>query len=53
MTSLREDGWRLLAEGRTTIDDVLRVTRDERANGRPIYADHDAGPAAAAKPGEA
>jgi hypothetical protein len=30
MRSLREDGWRLVAEGRTTIEEVLRVTKDER-----------------------
>jgi len=28
--SLREDGLRLVAEGKTTIEEVLRVTRDER-----------------------
>jgi len=35
MRSLREDGWRLVLEGRTTIEEVLRVTKDERlsANG--------------------
>lgn len=32
MHSLREDGWRLVAEGRTTIEEVVRVTKDERAN---------------------
>ncbi|MFW5863865.1 MAG: GspE/PulE family protein [bacterium] len=30
MTSLSEDGWRIVAEGQTTVDEVLRVTRDER-----------------------
>ena len=30
LRSLTEDGWRLVAEGVTTIDEVLRVTRDER-----------------------
>jgi general secretion pathway protein E/type IV pilus assembly protein PilB len=30
MRSLREDGLRLVGEGRTTIEEVLRVTRDER-----------------------
>ncbi len=29
MQSLREDGWRLLGEGLTTVDEVLRVTKDE------------------------
>lgn len=31
MKSLREDGWRLIKEGLTTIEEVLRVTKDERA----------------------
>ena len=29
MKSLREDGWRLLHEGITTINEILRVTKDE------------------------
>ena len=29
MNSLREDGWRLIGEGRTTPDEVLRLTKDE------------------------
>jgi general secretion pathway protein E len=29
MNSLREDGWRLIREGRTTVDEVLRNTKDE------------------------
>jgi type II secretion system protein E len=29
MCSLREDGWRLIREGRTTPDEVLRMTKDE------------------------
>jgi len=29
MNSLRDDGWRLIAEGRTTVEEVLRVTKDE------------------------
>jgi general secretion pathway protein E/type IV pilus assembly protein PilB len=29
MNSLREDGWRLIREGRTTVDEVLRMTKDE------------------------
>ena len=33
MRSLREDGWRLVLEGRTTVEEVLRVTKDERLNG--------------------
>ncbi|QNN25526.1 type II/IV secretion system protein [Planctomycetales bacterium ZRK34] len=31
MSSLREDGWRLIREGRTTLEEVLRVTKDETA----------------------
>jgi len=33
MKCLREDGWRLVMEGRTTIEEVIRVTKDERFNG--------------------
>jgi len=33
MQNLREDGWRLVREGRTTLAEVLRVTKDERGNG--------------------
>ncbi|HZL37807.1 MAG TPA: GspE/PulE family protein [Tepidisphaeraceae bacterium] len=29
MKSLREDGWRLIREGRTTVEEVLRMTKDE------------------------
>ena len=29
MKNLREDGWRLVAEGRTTIEEVFRNTKDE------------------------
>jgi general secretion pathway protein E/type IV pilus assembly protein PilB len=29
MSSLREDGWRLIREGRTTMDEVFRMTKDE------------------------
>jgi type II secretory ATPase GspE/PulE/Tfp pilus assembly ATPase PilB-like protein len=32
MKSLREDGWRLIHEGVTTIDEVLQNTKDEAAN---------------------
>jgi general secretion pathway protein E len=35
MRCLREDGWRLVGEGRTTLEEVLRVTKDERINGLP------------------
>lgn len=33
LRSLCEDGWRLVSLGVTTIDEVLRVTKDERMNG--------------------
>jgi len=33
MKCLREDGWRLVQDGKTTIEEVLRVTKDERTNG--------------------
>jgi len=33
MRCLREDGWRLVQSGRTTLEEVLRVTKDERAGG--------------------
>ena len=29
MKSLREDGWRLIREGVTTVDEVMRNTKDE------------------------
>jgi general secretion pathway protein E/type IV pilus assembly protein PilB len=38
MQSLRRDGWRHLLAGKTTIEEVLRVTKDERVNGRPHSA---------------
>ncbi|MBI1338117.1 MAG: type II/IV secretion system protein [Phycisphaera sp.] len=31
MRSLREDGWRLLRNGQTTVEEVLRVTKEEAA----------------------
>jgi hypothetical protein len=31
MRNLREDGWRIVAEGRTTIEEVIRNTKDEEA----------------------
>ncbi len=34
MRSLREDGWRLIREGKTTMDEVLRATKDERFSSR-------------------
>ena len=33
MRSLREDGWRLVRSGKTTLEEVLRATKDERFNG--------------------
>ena len=33
MRSLSEDGWRLVSEGITTVDEVLRVTKDNNING--------------------
>jgi len=30
MRCLRDDGWRLVRDGRTTVSEVLRVTKDER-----------------------
>ncbi len=33
MKCLREDGWRLVKSGKTTLEEVLRVTKDERING--------------------
>jgi type II secretion system protein E len=41
MKNLREDGWRLVAEGRTTIEEVFRNTKDEAMhlhNDRPAAA---------------
>jgi hypothetical protein len=29
MTSLRTDGWRIIRDGRTTVDEVMRNTKDE------------------------
>ncbi len=36
MKSLREDGWRLVVEGKTTVEELLRVTKDERINGHGL-----------------
>ncbi len=33
MRTLAEDGWRLVVDGVTSVDEVLRVTRDEQRNG--------------------
>jgi type II secretory ATPase GspE/PulE/Tfp pilus assembly ATPase PilB-like protein len=32
MKCLREDGWRLVQSGRTTLEEVLRVTKDDRSS---------------------
>jgi type II secretory ATPase GspE/PulE/Tfp pilus assembly ATPase PilB-like protein len=31
LKSLRDDGWRIVADGRTTIEEVIRNTKDEEA----------------------
>jgi hypothetical protein len=31
MRSLREDGWRVIRQGRTTVDEVIQNTKDETA----------------------
>jgi type II secretory ATPase GspE/PulE/Tfp pilus assembly ATPase PilB-like protein len=31
MRSLREDGWRVVREGRTTVEEVIRNTKDEQS----------------------
>ncbi|MDB5172419.1 MAG: xpsE 3 [Phycisphaerales bacterium] len=38
MNSLRGDGWRLIKEGRTTVEEVIRMTKDET---RTVGADVD------------
>ena len=42
LRSLSEDGWRVLAEGATTVDEVLRVTKSDRMNGAPVQNGHSA-----------
>jgi general secretion pathway protein E/type IV pilus assembly protein PilB len=47
MKSLREDGWRLVLEGRTTVEELLRVTKDERlinGNGAALPKEGERGP---------
>jgi len=41
MKSLRDDGWRHVLQGRTTIEEVLRVTKDERLNGNGAFLSKD------------
>jgi general secretion pathway protein E/type IV pilus assembly protein PilB len=43
MRSLRDDGWRLIREGRSTIDEVMQNTKDEEATFR--FGDAEAAPA--------
>jgi type II secretion system protein E len=38
MDSLRGDGWRLVAQGKTTVEEVLRVTKDETAGVKNVVA---------------
>ena len=44
MKCLREDGWRLVGDARTTPSEVLRVTKDERLNGDARPADSAGAP---------
>ena len=34
MRSLREDGWRVVREGRTTVEEVIQNTKDEGMSAR-------------------
>jgi len=53
MRSLREDGWRLVRAGRTTVEEVLRATKDERFSGYGDDLGNGAAPADnAAKPSQ-
>jgi general secretion pathway protein E/type IV pilus assembly protein PilB len=36
MQTLRQDGWRLIQQGRTTLEELMRVTKDERGAGVAI-----------------
>jgi type II secretory ATPase GspE/PulE/Tfp pilus assembly ATPase PilB-like protein len=49
MRSLRQDGWRLVREGRTTVEEVLRVTKEEHVN-VSLEAPSEAAGAGAAAP---
>ena len=33
MSTLHADGWRLVLDGRTTLEEVMRVSKDEQTNG--------------------
>jgi len=37
MRGLREDGWRLVLEGRTTVEEVLRVTKGDRLHDNGVF----------------
>ncbi len=39
LRTLSEDGWRVVGEGETTVEEVLRVTKDERLNGKLVNGD--------------
>jgi general secretion pathway protein E/type IV pilus assembly protein PilB len=47
MRSLREDGWRIIREGRTTVDEVMRNTKDEESG---LRFDREPAPTATARP---
>jgi type II secretory ATPase GspE/PulE/Tfp pilus assembly ATPase PilB-like protein len=55
MNSLRADGWRLVREGRTTVEEVMRVTKEEHGGAEPVPAWEsgaaEGASAAAAQPG--
>jgi general secretion pathway protein E/type IV pilus assembly protein PilB len=57
MRSLREDGWRIVRDGRTTVDEVMRNTKDEEAgtrfNHQAAPTNANAAAAAAAAGGDA
>jgi general secretion pathway protein E len=42
MKSLRQDGWRLIREGKSTPEEVLRLTKDEEATGALSGAEPEA-----------
>lgn len=42
LCSLREDGWRVIGKGITTVDEVLRVTKGDRMNGSAAGSGHAA-----------
>ena len=44
MRNLRQDGWRLVREGMTTLAEVLRVTKDERLSDNDLTGDGNSAP---------